>query len=82
VGAGRGSHLWVSSPPPTRLMTSLPVDRPSVPLLNCRVTPDSIVIVIVVVVVIIVVIVIVVVVVVVFIVGWLVCQSDDEAGRL
>jgi hypothetical protein len=41
VGAGRGSRPWVSSPPPTRLMTSSSNDRPSVPLLNRRVTPES-----------------------------------------
>jgi hypothetical protein len=41
VGAGRGSRLRVSSPPPTRPTTSLPNGQPSVPHLNRRVTPES-----------------------------------------
>jgi hypothetical protein len=42
VGAGRGSHPWVSSPLPTWLTTSLPNKRPSAPLLNHWVTPESV----------------------------------------
>jgi hypothetical protein len=41
VGQSRGSHPWVSSPPPTQLMISLTKKRASEPLLNRWVTPES-----------------------------------------